>query len=247
MARRLALLGLLITAVAALAPSAAFAHATLESTTPVAGAVAKKAPEQIVFHFSESVEGNFGAIRVYDRNGARVEAGEAFHPGGKGSDLATRLKPGVPKGTYTATYRVISADGHPVAGGLVFSIGKAGAAGATVSELLSERSAAGKVTEVGFGVARGLQYASIAAAIGSIFFLLVIWLPGLASVAGADRSWQLASERFATRLRALLGLAILVGVLSGALGIVFQGATAAGVSFWSALKSDVVKEVLGTR
>ena len=34
------------------------------------------------------------------------------------------LKPGLPKGTYTATYRVISADSHPVSGGLVFSIGR---------------------------------------------------------------------------------------------------------------------------
>ncbi len=246
-ARSLLVLALALLAVGAITPSAAFAHATLEGTTPLAGSVAKQAPDQIAFHFSESVEGNFGAIRVYDRNGARVEAGEAFHPGGKGSDLATHLKPGVPKGTYTATYRVISADGHPVAGGLVFSIGKAGLAGATVSKLLSQRSAAGKVTEVGFGVARGLQYTSIAAAIGTVFFLLVIWIPGLATVAGADRSWQLASERFVVRMRALLGLAILAGVLSGALGIVFQGATAAGVSFWSALKSDVIKEVLGTR
>jgi copper transport protein len=234
-------------AVLVLAPSSAFAHATLQGTKPLAGAVAKKAPDQIAFHFSESVEGNFGAIRVYDRNGGRVEAGEAFHPGGKGADLATHLKRGAPKGTYTATYRVISADGHPVSGGLVFSIGKAGVAGATVSQLLSERSAAGNVTKVGFGIARGVQYAAIATAIGAVFFLLAIWIPGLAAVAGADRSWQLASERFVGRLRALLAIAIVAGVVSGMLAIVFQGAVAAGQSFWSAFSSDVVKEVLGTR
>ena len=244
-ARRLALP--LVVVLLALMPSAALGHATLQGTTPLAGAVVKKEPDQISFHFNESVEGNFGAIRVYDRKGARAETGAAFHPGGKGSDLATHLKGGLPKGTYTATYRVISADGHPVSGGLVFSIGKAGVAGATVSKLLSERSAAGKVTEVGFGIARGVQYLSIATAIGAVFFLLAIWIPGLAAVAGADRSWQLASERFVRRLRGVLGLAILAGVLSAMLGIAFQGATAAGISFWSALKSDIVKEVLGTR
>jgi copper transport protein len=231
----------------AIAPSAASAHAVLKGTAPLSGVTAKHEPKQIVFRFSESVEGNFGAIRVYDRNGGRVEAGDAFHPGGEGSLLGTHLKAGLPKGTYTATYRVISADGHPVSGGLVFSVGKPSASGATVSQLLAQRSAAGKVTEVGFGIVRGLQYTSIAAAIGSIFFLLVIWIPGLASIAGGDRRWQTASERFLSRLRLVLAIAIATGVLSGALGIVFQGATAAGTSFWSAANSGIVREVLGTR
>jgi copper transport protein len=244
-ARRLTLA--LALALLLLAPASALGHATLQGTQPLSGAVVKKEPGQISFRFNESVEGNFGAIRVYDRKGGRVESGAAFHPGGKGSELATRLKGGLPKGTYTGTYRVISADGHPVSGGLVFSIGKAGVAGATVSQLLSQRSAAGKVTEVGFGIARGVQYLSIAIAIGAVFFLLAIWIPGLAAVAGGDRSWQLASERFVSRLRTLLAFAIAAGILSGILGIVFQGATAAGISFWSALKSDIVKEVLGTR
>jgi copper transport protein len=231
-----------------LAPGSASAHAVLKGTEPLSGATAKREPTQILFHFSESVEGNFGAIRVYDRNGDRVEDGEAFHPGGRGSNLATHLKGGLPKGTYTATYRVISADGHPVSGGLVFSIGKPSAtAGKTVSQLLAERSNAGDVTQVGFGVVRALQYISIAAAIGIVFFLLAIWIPGLASVAGGDHRWQVASERFVSRVRTLLGLAIVAGVVSGVLGIVFQGATAAGVSFWSALKPDTIKEVLGTR
>jgi copper transport protein len=230
-----------------LAPDSASAHATLKGTTPLSGAVARTEPTQIVFHFSESVEGNFGAIRVYDRSGGRAEAGDAFHPGGRGSDLATHLKDGLPKGTYTATYRVISADGHPVSGGLVYSIGAPSATGATVSQLLAQRSNAGHITQVGFGIARGVQYVAIALAIGAVFFLLAIWIPGLASVAGADRAWQLASERFVSRLRALLAIAIFAGVVSGAVGIVFQGATAAGVSFWSALDSNIVKDVLGTR
>jgi len=245
-ARTCALLAALVT-IAALAPASAFGHAVLERSDPLSGAIAKREPGQIVFHFSESVEGNFGAIRVYDKGGGRVESGDAFHPSGRGSDLGTHLKAALPKGTYTATYRVISADGHPVSGGLVFSIGRTSAAGATVSQLLKERSAAGKVTQVGFGVVRGVQYASIATAIGAVFFLLAIWIPSLATVAGGGAGWQLASERFMRRLRAVLGVAILAGVLSGALGIVFQGATAAGTSFWSAAKPDVIREVLQTR
>ena len=55
-------------------------------------------PDQIVFRFSEPVEGNFGAIRVFDRTGARVDAGEVFHPGGKGPELGREAEAGPPEG-----------------------------------------------------------------------------------------------------------------------------------------------------
>ena len=237
----LALLGLLAL------PAGAHAHAVLQSTEPLSGATEKRLPEQIVFKFSEPVEGSFGAIRVFDRGGARVDAGEVFHPNGRGPELATKLKPGVAKGSYTATYRVISADSHPVSGGLVFSYGKATATGATVSELLSQQGNVGEVTQVAFGVARGTQYASIAVAVGTVFFLIALWLPALALVAGGSSQWREASERFATGARTALIAAVVAGVLSGIAGIALQGATAAGVSFWSALDSQIVGDVLDTR
>ena len=86
------------------------------------------------------------------------------------------LKRGVPKGSYTATYRVISADSHPVAGGLVFSYGRASPTGASVSQLLSQQGTSGQVTDIAFGAAKAAQYGAIAAAVGAVFFLLVIYL-----------------------------------------------------------------------
>lgn len=228
-------------------PAGAQAHAVLQSTEPLSGATAKRLPAQIVFRFSEPVEGSFGAIRVFDRSGRRVDAGDVFHPGGQGPDLATKLKPGLAKGSYTATYRVISADSHPVAGGLVFSYGKATATGATVSELLAQQGQVGEVTQIAFGAARAAQYASIALAVGTVFFLIAIWLPVLARAAGASTRWREASERFARTARRMLLLAVLAGVVSGAAGIVLQGATAAGVTFWSALDSQIIGDVLETR
>lgn len=61
-------------------PGAALGHATLEGSSPPRDAVVERQPEAVTFRFSEPVEGNFGAVRVYDADGARVE-GEAFHPG----------------------------------------------------------------------------------------------------------------------------------------------------------------------
>ena len=115
-------------ALALLVPGAALAHAQLEGTTPERGAVVKHEPPAVIFRFDEPVEGNFGAVRVYDADGSRVDEGDAFHPDGEGPRLGVHLKPGLPDGSYTATYRVVSADGHIVSSGYVFSIGKAGKA-----------------------------------------------------------------------------------------------------------------------
>ena len=59
----------LLCALALLAPAAASAHARLEATSPDQGAVVKKEPGAVVFTFDEPVEGNFGAVRVYDASG----------------------------------------------------------------------------------------------------------------------------------------------------------------------------------
>jgi copper transport protein len=244
--RRLAAATAAALAILATAAPAALAHAQLEGTSPARGAVLKTQPRIVVFRFGENVEGSFGAVRVYDAKARRVDDNRVVHPGGRGSQIAVGLKPGLPKGSYTATYRVISADSHPVSGGLVFSIGRAGAPPQTVAQLLAG-SSTGRVTEVAFGVARGLDYLATALVLGGLVFLLWIWSPALAAAAGAGEAWPQAAAAFARRARRLLFGAIALGILAGAAGIVLQGATAAGTSFWSALDPSVVHSVLGTR
>lgn len=247
MRRGVVTLVLALLAVLAVAAPSAQAHAELEGTSPARGAVLTAQPRAVVFRFGESVEGNFGAVRVFDAKGQRVDDGKVVHPGGRGSEVAVGLKAHLRDGTYTATYRVISSDSHPVSGGVVFSIGKAGAGpGETVADLLAG-SNVGAVTETAFGVARGLDYLAIALGVGGLAFLLAAWRPALANAAGAGAGWPEASAVFVARARRLLWLAVGLGVVSGAVGIVLQGATAAGTSFWSALDASVVREVLGTR
>jgi copper transport protein len=232
---------------ALLAPTSALGHAQLEGTSPERGAVVKHEPSAVIFRFDEPVEGNFGAVRVYDANGARVDEGDAFHPNGEGPRLGVHLKPGLPDGSYTATYRVISADGHIVSSGFVFSIGKPGKTPKeTVSELTAG-SGSGPVTETAFGLARGLQYAAIALAAGGIAFLLLAWLPALALAGGEGEGWSRASRAFSTRLRRVALLAAALGAVSAAAGVVLEGAEAAGISGFSALKETIVRETLETK
>jgi copper transport protein len=228
-------------------PASAFAHAQLEETTPPRGAIAKHEPAAVIFRFDEPVEGNFGAVRVYDASGDRVDEGDAFHPDGEGPRLGVHLRPGLPDGSYTATYRVVSADGHIVSSGFVFSIGKAGKAPSETVSQLTAGSGSGPVTEAAFGIARGLQYAAIALAVGGLAFLLLSWLPALAAVGGAGESWSRASLAFASRQKRVLFVAATIGAISAAAGVALEGAEAAGISGFSALKEAIVRETLETR
>jgi copper transport protein len=189
---------------------------------------------------------NFSAVHVYNASGSTVDDGRAVHPGGVSSDVSIGLKPKVPQGTYTATFRVISADGHPVSGGFVFSIGKAGAAPVLSVAELAGGSDVGSGTTIAFGVARAVQYGAIALAIGALAFLLLPWVGGLRSVAGAGAEWQAASEAFLARSRLPFLVAVVAGIVSGVAGIVLQGQTAVGGSLFDAMGASVVQGVLET-
>jgi copper transport protein len=227
-------------------PAHALAHAQLEGTVPERGAVVKHEPPAVIFRFDQPVEGNFGAVRVYDANGSRVDEGDAFHPNGEGPRIGVHLKPGLPDGSYTATYRVVSADGHIVSSGFVFSVGKAGKAPKQTVAELTKGAGSGTVTEIAFGLARGLQYAAMALAVGGLAFLLLAWLPALGTVRDGSEPWRRAGRAFSRRLRAVLLAAAALGAISAATGIVMEGAEAAGVSGFAALKETIVRETLET-
>ncbi len=238
----LALVAALLVTPLAAAPAAA--HAVLQQTTPERGATLDAGPRQVVLRFDEPVESAFGAVRVFGADGERVEEGEAFHPGGDQDSVAVRLRDGLPDGGYTVTYRVISADSHPVQGGYVFSVGEGAAVGATVDELLAGQDA-GPVTSVAFAVARGLQFAAITVALGVLAVLALVWPFALRALGNREGGWDAASDGFTARARRLLLVAAAVGAVSAVAGLVLQAATAAGTSAWAAVGD--VGEVLGTR
>ncbi|WP_445152174.1 copper resistance protein CopC [Baekduia sp. Peel2402] len=230
-----------------IAAATASAHATLQSTSPARGATVAHAPAQVVFIFDEAVEGNFGAVRVFDSKGDRVDQGDAFHPNGIGKQLGVHLKSGLADGTYTATYRVVSADSHIVSSGVVFNVGHASAGGGQSVEDLLSASKTGTVTSVAFSAARAVQYTAIAVGAGALLFLLVVWSGALAAVGGASDGWRAASEAFAARTRLLLGGAAVAGAVSAACALALEAAEGAGVTFWSALKPRLIGDVIGTR
>jgi copper transport protein len=111
-------LRLTIALLAALLGSAALAvtalgHATLLESKPKAGQVLERSPRTVVLVFDEAIDPEFVQLEVEDAAGRRVDRGEPYHPGGREERLAVRLERGL-EGSYAASYRVISEDGHPV-------------------------------------------------------------------------------------------------------------------------------------
>ena len=223
-------------------PAAVSAHATLLGTVPARGAQLERPPARVELRFDESVEAAFGSLKVFDPRGNPVRVGVVTS---RGARVAVKLPRVLGDGTYTATYRVISADGHPVSGGFVFSVGDAGPAAKSVDALLG--GGTGRITSSAFAVVRAIQYGAIALGLGSLAFLLLCWLPGLRAVAGGDAAWQAASDAFAFRTQRIIVAACLAGLLSGLAALVLQGAVGEGSTFWLAAKPEVVNEVLGTR
>ena len=226
---------------------AALAHAQLVTTSPQSGATLAAQPARVVFEFNEAVGGSLGAVRVYDASGAEVDDLHVEHPQGSSHSLSVGLKAHLPDGTYTATYRVISADTHIVYGGLVFNLGHASAASKVTVSALLRRGESGRVTKVAFGVVRALDYVSIALMLGGLAFLFVAWLPALASLARREPPWLAASHAFAVRHGRLLYAAVALGLLVSVAGVLLQGATASGVSLWDSLKGAVLQSTLESR
>ena len=115
------LLQLLAAAWAMAFVSSARAHAFLDHATPAVGSTVHGSPADVKLWFSQALEPAFCTIKVLDRNGRSVDAGD------KAVDLAERtllrvsLKP-VPPGTYRVVWRVLSVDTHVTEGDFTFDV-----------------------------------------------------------------------------------------------------------------------------
>ena len=119
---RRGLLLALVAAVALAVPAAAWAHAALLHTEPVASRVVNTPPAEVRLTYSEPIEPRFAIVSVTDAAGRSVTAGLPQRAPGEPQTLVTPLKR-VPEGWYLVFWRVISADGHPVRGAFTFAVG----------------------------------------------------------------------------------------------------------------------------
>lgn len=103
-------------------PQSAMAHAALVEAEPASGSVLDASPAEIRLTFNERLESGLYYIRVYDGMGREVTKEEARLSQDQ-RDVQVAL-PTLRNGSYTVSYRVISADGHPVSASYVFHVGE---------------------------------------------------------------------------------------------------------------------------
>jgi copper transport protein len=108
------LLTFLLMGLAAASPAAA--HASLVGSDPVEGAILADSPKALKLDFNEPVSPL--VLRLIGPNG------QALTPAVKAENSTLTLAPPpLPHGSYVLSWRVISADGHPVGGAVLFSVG----------------------------------------------------------------------------------------------------------------------------
>jgi copper transport protein len=143
------------------------AHAVLVGTSPPPSAVLDTAPDEITVTFNEPVR--IESLRVVDETGA-VVSGEA---GSVGNTIRVAL-PDPRRGWHAASWRVVSADGHPISGAWTFRIGEGAAA--PPSELAEQAEAAVRSSPAARWAWLGTQGTSSLAtvvAVGSLFLTVI--------------------------------------------------------------------------
>jgi copper transport protein len=135
--RRLARLVRIAAVVGALAcafaePLPAFAHASLIEAQPADGTVVAAPPTSMRLRFNEPVTALL--VRLIGSGGDAGPVAVRV----LGDTVEVKFPSGLGRGGYALSYRVISADGHPIGGAVTFSVGEAAAA----PVLGAERSAA---------------------------------------------------------------------------------------------------------
>ena len=222
----LTLLALVVTA----APASA--HASLESTVPSAGSQVDEPPDDVLLTFTERVEATLGAVRVYDSNADRVDSGDAGHPDGNGDQVVQSLPDDLVDGSYVVTWRVVSADGHPIHGAFTFQIGDV-ATGDTDALARRLLAADGGDEAVGalYALVRFALFGALVLLVGAAAFCLMAWPEGL----GVDRVRRL--------LWWVWGIAVAATIIS----IGAHGAYVGALSLSAVVDPDVVSSVLDGR
>jgi copper transport protein len=211
--------GVAIALVAGAGPAAA--HAALTSAVPADGQQVDVPPDEVRLEFTEPVVPAPDGLRVHDAAGTVVPLAP---PAGDGPSAVVRARFARPlvEGSYIVTWRVVSADGHPVAGALVFSVGDPEEIDASV---MRQVFASGGVRPAAVAaiVVRWVGYLGVLIAAGGVVFL--VW--------SADERDRVALARPVRRAAAL-------GACAAGLAIVAQAAQVSGAGLAVLARADLL-------
>ncbi|GAA1252570.1 hypothetical protein GCM10009633_26180 [Janibacter melonis] len=100
----------------------ASAHAALVRSSPTSGSTLTAVPPEVALTFNEAIDPQFTSVTV--KSGSTTAS--TGKPTVEGPTVYQSLDPRMDEGTYTVSYRVTSADGHPVSGSYTFTYKSSG-------------------------------------------------------------------------------------------------------------------------
>lgn len=175
--------------------SAAHAHASLISSNPANEAVLTVAPTALTLTFDEAVTPL--VMRIVDKHGLAQDVSQVEQ---RAANLVVVPPNVLVPGAYILSWRVISSDGHPVGGSLIFWVG---ARSSPAPDIVSVESAP---VRVGIWATRMAIYIGLFVGAGGAFFL----------------AWMSPNTRMRDA-RVVVAAATLAGLLALVLSVGFQG------------------------
>lgn len=169
--------------IAVLPASPAQAHAVLLRSDPAAGTVIPQAPSAVSLTFNEPVSPVRTGITVLAPDGAAVQRGKAERTDG-GRQLRTDLRKNLDNGTYLVSYRLVSADGHPISGGYTFSVGHP-----STAPTLDDDPGTDPVVRGALSVGRYATYVGAALLTGAVAMILLLWPRRLPTTVPRQLGW----------------------------------------------------------
>ena len=177
---------------------AASAHASLNGSTPADGAIIESAPSHFTLVFSEPVSPL--ALNLVRPDGTST-ALKNFEL--RDTTLQVLAPEKLSRGTHVFTWRVVSSDGHPIGGSVIFSVGEVSARAPMVEEQ------ADWAVRSGLWMSKAALYIGLFFGIGGVFARTLL-MPGV--TAGS----------------AIVGTAIVIGFIGAVFSLGFQGLDALG-------------------
>ncbi|MFE5777473.1 copper resistance CopC/CopD family protein [Brachybacterium sp. NPDC056505] len=203
----------------------ALAHAQLESSSPDDGTVLEHAPASATLTFDEHVRPIDGETRLTRPDGTST----TLEAHSRDDDVLAALPSDLPDGSYVLTYRVVSADGHPVTGTLDFSVGAPSTIPAAPSAGSDTGADAGTDTaaraEPGAGAATLVPVLTVAEYL-SLLVMAGMLLCSVLVARGAAARAVMASDRATRALRVL-------ALVAAAAAALLVPVTAAEVAGWT--------------
>jgi copper transport protein len=202
----------------------ALAHATVAGSDPAESSRLTSVPAKVTMTFSEDVSVGAGFLKVVDGKGNTVSTGSATS---NGRDVSVALASGLGDGSYIVSYRITSADSHPIDGAYAFVVGD-GPLIAASGSVVGGSGTDGVVADT-FTVARWISFVGIVL-FGGLAFLVLCWPRG----------------RVDPRARKLIWYGWWGTAAGAVLGLILQGPYAAGSGLLDVLDTSLLKTTLAT-